>query len=188
MKNSSAVFRSLFMVSALAMPVSAQNARDLLDRSQARSMVITRRGIVATSQTLASQAGAQILARGGSAADAAIAANATLGVVECMMDGIGGDLFAIEWDSKTGKLTGLNSSGWSPEKLTREFLNQKGISRMPPKGIHSVTIPGCVRGWEALHKKFGRLPWSQLFQAASYYARNGFPVTEIVSAYWEDGK
>src|SRR5271169_128793 len=99
----------------------------MYSRSHARSMVITRYGIVATAHALASQAGAQILARGGSAADAAIAANAVLGVVEPMMDGMGGDLFAIEWDSKTGKLSGLNSSGWAPEKLTPEFLKEKGI-------------------------------------------------------------
>jgi gamma-glutamyltranspeptidase/glutathione hydrolase len=176
------------MVSALGpltLSVSAQNARDLLDRSQARSMVITRRGIVATSQTLASQAGAQILARGGSAADAAIAANATLGVVECMMNGIGGDLFAIEWNAKSGKLTGLNSSGWAPEKLTPEFLRQKGNTAMPGHGIYSVTVPGAVRGWEALHQKFGRLPWAEIFQPAIYYAANGFPVTEFIGAYWK---
>src|SRR5215472_9474708 len=179
------VFWSLFMVPALAMPLSAQNARDLLDRSQARSMVIARGGIVATSQTLASQAGAQILARGGSAADAAIAANATLGVVECMMNGIGGDLFAIERDAKTGKLTGLNSSGWAPEKLTPELLQQKGHTTMPGHGIYSVTVPGAVRGWEALHQKFGRLPWAELFQPAIYYAQNGFPVTEFIGGYWK---
>jgi gamma-glutamyltranspeptidase / glutathione hydrolase len=184
----SVVLRSLFMVSALgplAFSVSAQNARDLLDRSQARSMVITRRGIVATSQTLASQAGAQILARGGSAADAAIAANATLGVVECMMNGIGGDLFAIEWDAKSGKPTGLNSSGWAPQKLTPELLKQKGYTTMPGHGIYSVTVPGAVRGWEALHQKFGRLPWAEIFQPAIYYAENGFPVTEFIGAYWK---
>src|SRR5579863_3724271 len=118
------------LVTMLALPVFSRNSRDPLDRSQARSMVITRRGIAATSQTLASQAGAQILARGGSAADAAIAANATLGVVECMMNGIGGDLFAIEWDAKTGKLSGLNSSGWAPEKLTVALLKGKGFDQM----------------------------------------------------------
>ena len=126
-------------------PLEAQRLSDVMDRSQARSMVITRLGIVAASQALASQAGAQILARGGSAADAAIAANAVLGVVEPMMDGIGGDLFAIEWDAKSGKLSGLNSSGWAPEKLTPELLKQKGITHMPGQGILSVTVPGCVR-------------------------------------------
>ena len=159
-----------------------------MDRSQARSVVITKLGIVAASQPLASQAGAQILARGGSAADAAIAANAVLGVVEPMMDGMGGDLFAIEWDAQTGKLAGLNSSGWAPAKLTPELLKQKGITHMPGQGIFSVTVPGCVRGWEALHKKFGKLPWADLFQPAIYYAQNGFPVTEVVETYWRTEK
>ncbi|HEV2383344.1 MAG TPA: gamma-glutamyltransferase [Terriglobia bacterium] len=172
------------MMTMVALPAYSQSARDLLDRSQARSMVITRRGIAATSQTLASQAAAQILSRGGSATDAAIAANATLGVVECMMNGMGGDLFAIEWDAKTGKLTGLNASGWAPEKLTPALLRQKGFASMPHQGIYSVTVPGAVRGWEVLHQKFGRLPWSEIFQPAIYYAKNGFPVTEFISAYW----
>src|SRR5579863_332838 len=104
-------------------------------RSQARSMVISDRGIVATSQTLASQAGAQILARGGSAMDAAIAANATLGVVEPESCGMGGDLFAIYYDAKTGKLTAINSSGWAPTGLTIDFLKSKGEKTMPQEGI-----------------------------------------------------
>src|ERR1700689_3262947 len=108
------------------------------DRSQARSMIISDRGIVATSQTLASQAGAQVLARGGSAMDAAIAANAALGVVEPMSNGIGGDLFAIYWEAKTGKLTGINASGWSPKGMTLEALQAKGFTSMPQEGIHSV--------------------------------------------------
>jgi gamma-glutamyltranspeptidase/glutathione hydrolase len=168
--------------SGLAM---AQRPGDPPDRTQARSMVITRQGIVATSEVLASQAGAQILVRGGSAADAAIAANAVLGVVEPMMNGMGGDLFAIEWDAKTGKLSGLNSSGWAPEKLTPEFLKQKGYTHMPSTGIYSVTVPGCVRGWEALHQRFGRLPWADLFQPAIYYAEHGFPVAEIIADEWK---
>src|SRR5437764_8459773 len=134
------------------------------DRSQARSMVISGRGIVATSQTLASQAGAQILARGGSAMDAAIAANAVLGVVEPMMNGIGGDLFAMHWDAKTGKLTGINASGWAPKALTLESLKSAGISSMPQEGIRSVTVPGCVDGWQKLHKNFGKLNWANLFR------------------------
>ncbi len=169
---------------ALLLSAVLLNAQ-LGDRSQARSMVITRLGIVATSQTLASQAGAQILARGGSAADAAIAANAVMGVVEPMSNGMGGDLFAIHWDAKTGKLSGLNSSGWAPEKLTLRLLADKGFREMPEHGIFSVTVPGCVRGWEALHRKFGRLPWAVLFQPAIYYAKNGFPVTEFISGYWQ---
>lgn len=149
-------------------------------------MVISDRGIVATSQTLASQAGAQILARGGSAMDAAIAANAVLGLVEPESCGMGGDLFAIYWDAKTGKLTGINASGWAPTGLTIDFLKSLGDSRMPQEGIQSVTVPGCVNGWSNLHKRFGRLPWSELFQPAIYYAEHGFPVTEIISAAWHE--
>lgn len=153
------------------------------DRSQARSLVLTTRGIVATAQTLASQAGAQILARGGSAIDAAIAANAVLSVVEPMMNGPGGDLFALYWDAKTGKLTGINASGWSPKNLTLQYLDQHQASL---SGIHSVTVPGCVAGWEQLHKRFGRLAWKDLFRPAIYYAENGFPVTELIQYDWED--
>ncbi len=149
-------------------------------------MVITTRGIVATAQTLASQAGAQILARGGSAVDAAIAANAVLSVVEPVMDGPGGDLFALVWESKTGKLTGINASGWSPKGLTLDYLKQQGIHGVPSGGIHTVTVPGCVDGWEKLHKRFGRLKWRDLFQPAIYYAENGFPVTELVQWDWDD--
>jgi gamma-glutamyltranspeptidase/glutathione hydrolase len=148
-------------------------------------MVISRQGIVATSQTLASQAGAQVLARGGSAADAAIAANAVLGLVEPMSCGIGGDLFVIYWDAKTGKLTGLNASGWAPRGLTIDFLKSEGHYTMPQEGIHSVTVPGCVDGWAKLHKRFGRLSWRELFQPAIYYAENGFPVTEIIQDNWK---
>jgi len=154
------------------------------DRPQARSMTISDRGIVATSHTLASQAGAQVLARGGSAIDAAIAANAALGVLEPESDGIGGDLFVIYRDAKTGKLTGLNASGWAPKGLTIDHLKAKGLKTMTDVGIDSVTVPGCVDGWEKLHRKFGKLPWKDLFAPAVYYARNGFPVTEIISEAW----
>src|SRR5512140_333509 len=109
------------------------------DRSQARSMVITQYGIVATNQTLASQAGAQVLARGGSAIDAAIAANAVMGVVEPMSNGMGGDLFAIYWEAAPGKLTGINASGWCPRALTIEHLRGKGNREMPQLGIDAVT-------------------------------------------------
>jgi gamma-glutamyltranspeptidase / glutathione hydrolase len=152
-------------------------------RDYGRSMVITQQGIAATSQTLASQAGAQILAKGGSAVDAAIAANAVLGVVEPMMNGIGGDLFVIYWDAKTGKLTGLNASGPAPRGLTPEFLAKQGIQSIP-EGIHSVTVPGAVDGWAKMHQKFGKLPWKDLFAAAIAYAEQGFPVTEDAQRYW----
>lgn len=156
------------------------------DRSQARSMVLSDRGIVATSQTLASQAGAQVLARGGSAMDAAIAANATLGVVEPERGGIGGDLFVIYYDAKTGQLTGINASGWAPKALSIDFLKAAGNATMPQLGIHSVTVPGCVDGWEKLHRKFGKLPWKDLFAPAIYYAKNGYPVTEIIHETWHE--
>ena len=175
---------ALFVATALAQ-TAPPAARPLPGRTQARSMVISRLGIVATSQTLASQAGAQILAEGGSAADAAIAANAALGVVEPMMNGMGGDLFAIEYDAKSGNIQGLNSSGWSPEKLTPGLLKSKGYTRMANTGIYAVTVPGAVRGWQALHEKYGKLPWKDLFQPAIYYAEHGYPVTEWISEKWE---
>jgi gamma-glutamyltranspeptidase/glutathione hydrolase len=168
-----------------AIPMLLNFSSNAQDRTQARSMVISRHGIVATSQTLASQAGAQILARGGSAMDAAIAANAVLGVVEPNSDGVGGDLFAMYWDAKTGKLTGINASGWAPKALNIEYLRAKGISTMPQNGIQSVTVPGCVDGWEKLHAKFGKVPWRDLMQPAIYYAENGFPVTEMIAGAWE---
>jgi gamma-glutamyltranspeptidase/glutathione hydrolase len=158
------------------------------EREQARSMVITRQGIVATAQTLASQAGAQVLARGGSAVDAAIAANALLGVVEPMMDGIGGDLFVIYYEAKTGKLYGYNGSGAAGKAMSIDALKAKGLVAMPSKGIHTVTVPGAVEGWERLHRRFGKLPWRDLMQPAIYYAREGFPVTEIIQWDWENGQ
>jgi len=154
------------------------------ERWQARSMVISSRGIAATSQTLASQAGAQILARGGSAVDAAIAANAVLSVVEPMMCGIGGDLFAIHYEAKTGSLSGINGSGWAGKGQTLEAYKAKGLFGIPSTGIHTATVPGAVDGWWQMHKKFGKLPWAELFQPAIYYARNGFPVTEIIQEDW----
>ena len=155
------------------------------DRTNARSMVISQYGIVATSQVQASQAGAEILSRGGSAVDAAIAANAALGVMEPDMNGIGGDLFAIYWDAKTGKLYGINSSGWAPKGLTIEHLRARDVTRMPAEGIDTVTVPGAVEGWNELHKRFGRLAWKDLFTPAIFYAQNGFPVQEMIGADWK---
>jgi len=170
---------------ALSVMVSAGIPEKCDGRSQARSMVISRQGIVATSQTLASQAGAQVLARGGNAVDAAIAANAVMQVVEPMSNGMGGDLFVIYWEARTGKLYGLNASGWAPRGLSIAFLRAKGLSSMPQTGIHSVTVPGCVDGWDKLHARFGRLPWSDLFKPAIYFAREGFPVTELIHGGWQ---
>ncbi len=156
------------------------------DRHTARSMVVSKYGIVATSYVQASQAGAEILRKGGSAADAAIAANAVLGVEEPMMNGIGGDLFAIYWDAKSGKLYGLNSSGWAPQGLTLEHLRAKGLQKIPLRSIDSVTVPGAVAGWNALHDRFGKLPLNDVLAPAIYYADQGFPAGELDSGYFSD--
>ena len=168
----------VFLLLALIMESAAQG------RSYGRSVVTTDHGIVATSDYLASQAGSQILAKGGSAMDAAIAANAVLGVTDPMSNGMGGDLFLIYWDAKAGKLYGLNSSGWAPRGLSVEFLAKQGITSMPGDGIHTVTVPGAVEGWSQSHRRFGRLPWKDLFAPAIYYAEHGYAVTEIVHGYW----
>jgi len=156
------------------------------DRHTARSMVISEYGIVATTHVQASQAGAEILRKGGSAVDAAIAANAVLGVTEPMMNGIGGDLFAIYWDAKSGKLYGLNSSGWAPQALTLEHMKAKGATKMPLNTIDAVTVPGAVAGWDALHNRFGKLGWKQLFGPAIFYADYGYPVPELIHGFWSD--
>ncbi len=155
-------------------------------RDYGRSMVIARQGIVATSQVLASQTGAQILARGGSAIDAAIAANAVLAVTEPMKNGIGGDLFVLYREAATGTLTGLNASGSAPKGLSPAFLTKRGDKTMPQEGIHSVTVPGAVEGWAKIHQRFGKLPWKDLFQDAIAYAENGFPVAEGVAETWNE--
>jgi gamma-glutamyltranspeptidase/glutathione hydrolase len=154
-------------------------------RQQGRSLVISRYGMVATSQTLASQAGAQVLEAGGNAIDAAIAANAVMGVVEPESDGLGGDLFAIYYEAKTKKLYGLNASGWAPSHLTIEALEARGIAKMPNDGINSISVPGMVAGWEALRTRFGTMPYSKLLASAITYAQDGFPVTEWISEDWE---
>src|SRR5579864_6463030 len=129
-----------------AISLSAGLTSRAQDRSQARSMVMTRYGIVAAEQPLACQIGTRILAQGGNAVDAAVAVNAALGVFAPMANGMGGDLFAIVYEAKTGKLYGLNASGWSPAGLTPEFLKRKGVDKMPQSGIDSVTVPGAVDG------------------------------------------
>jgi gamma-glutamyltranspeptidase/glutathione hydrolase len=153
-------------------------------RNYGRSQVITQQGIAATSQTLASEAAVQILARGGSAVDAAIAANAVLAVEEPMMNGLGGDLFALYWDAKSGKLQGLNASGPAPRGLSPEFLAKQGLKTMPQQGIHSFTVPGAVDGWWKMHQRYGKLPWKDLFQSAIAYAEMGFPVPEGIQESW----
>jgi gamma-glutamyltranspeptidase / glutathione hydrolase len=167
----------------LAMSVPSIKAR-AQGRSQARSMVVSRDGLVAAESPLAAQAGATILARGGNAVDAAVATNAVMGVVAPMMDGIGGDLFAIVYEAKTGKLYGLNASGWAPAKLTIEFLKSKGITEMPEHGIHAVTVPGNVDGWSKLLARFGAKKFPEVLAPAIHYAREGFPVPELDAEDW----
>jgi gamma-glutamyltranspeptidase/glutathione hydrolase len=154
------------------------------DRSQARSMVATRYGIVAAESPLAAQVGATILADGGNAVDAAIATNAMMGLVAPMSNGIGGDLFAIVYEAKSGKLYGLNASGWAPSGLTIDFLRKKGITTMPYQGVHSVTVPGAVDGWAKLLERFGTKQLRQLLAPAIRYAEEGFPVPELVAGLW----
>ena len=154
------------------------------DRSQARSMVISQNGIVAAESPLAAQAGARILERGGNAVDAAIATNAMMGVVSPMMNGIGGDLFAIVYDAKANKLYGLNASGWAPRGLGIELLHNLGLRDMPESGIHTITVPGAVDGWQRLSDKFGRKKLAEDLAPAIRTAQNGYPVTEMVAMYW----
>jgi gamma-glutamyltranspeptidase / glutathione hydrolase len=176
--------RPKFVPIALSIVVFAGVCLSAQDRTYGRSVVSTQYGIVATSYLQASQAGARVLEQGGSAIDAAIAANAVLNVSEPMMNGMGGDLFAIYWDAKTGKLYGLNASGWAPKALTIDHLKAKGITQMPQSGIDSVTVPGVVDGWAKLHHRFGKLPWRDLFQPAIFYAQHGYPVPEMIHDYW----
>jgi gamma-glutamyltranspeptidase / glutathione hydrolase len=150
-----------------------------------RSMVLTKYGIAAASQPLAARAGVQMLERGGTAADAAIAANAALGLMEPAMNGVGGDLFAIVYDAKTGTVSGLNSSGWAPTGLTVDYLASRGIQgEMPFRGIFTVTVPGAVAGWEALRSRFGRLDLATILAPTIRYADEGFPVSQVVSEKW----
>ena len=177
----------LLLIPLLVSSMYAQPSKKVPERTQARSMVVTKFGIVATTQTLASQAGSLVLARGGSAVDAAIAANAVLGLVEPMSNGVGGDLFAIVYEARTGKLHGLNASGWSPAGMTVEFLASKKITgKMPERGIHTATVPGAVAGWHALREKFGKLGFAEILGPAIYYAENGFPVTELIAENWAE--
>ncbi len=150
-----------------------------------RSEVIGQYGMAATSHPLATQTAIDILKSGGNAIDAAIAANAVLGLTEPTGCGIGGDLFAIVWDSKTEQLYGLNSSGPASRNLSIEYVRNQGYEKIPAYGALPVTVPGAVAGWTALHKKFGKLSFESLFENAINYAEKGFPVTELIAYYLE---
>ncbi len=191
---------ALLLTAPLAAQTEATPPKDQGDRysgapGASRSTVIAQNGMVATSHPLATQAALDVLKAGGSAVDAAIAGNAVLGVVEPTGNGMGGDLFAIIWDPKTGKLHGLNASGRAPAGMTpkqfQKYVDSKPHSKrdvagtVPDWGAASVTIPGAVDGWFEMHSKFGRLPMKGLLQPAIGYADSGYPVTELIASYWK---
>ena len=170
----------------LLMGVSALAADRITGRPFAtRSEVIAEHGMAATSQPLATQIALDILKKGGSAVDAAIAANAALGLMEPTGNGMGGDLFAIVWDAKTQKLHGLNASGRSPMALTLDEFRKRELTQVPPYGVLPISVPGCVDGWFELHEKFGILDMKEVLAPAIGYARDGFPVSELIAYYWD---
>ena len=150
-----------------------------------RSEVAAQHGMACTSQPLATQIALDILKQGGSAVDAAIAANAALGLMEPVGSGMGGDLYALVWDPKEKKLRGLNASGRSPKSLTLGEFKKRGLTHIPPHGPLPVSVPGCVAGWFELHAKFGKLPMKTILAPAIKYAEEGFPVSELIAYYWE---
>lgn len=149
-----------------------------------RSPVLATNGMVATSHPLAAQVGLEILKAGGNAVDAAIAVNAALGVMEPTSCGIGGDLYALVWDAKAGKLHGLNASGRAPAAATRDFFMKRGDTSIPLYGPLSISVSGCVDGWLELHKRFGKMPQSRVLAPAIAYAEAGVPVPEVIAGYW----
>ncbi len=179
----SRIILSLFFVMAGSMSIAADRITDKAFTT--RSEVIATQGMAATSHPLATQIALQILRDGGSAVDAAIAANAALGLMEPVGNGIGGDLFAIVWDAKKQELTGLNASGRSPKSLTLEYFRDNGFETIPAFGPLPVSVPGTVDGWFELHDRYGRLPMTEVLAPAIGYARQGFPVTEVIAYYWQ---
>ncbi len=179
----------LFTMAMLVFGFAVSRAGDRLTGKMfaTRSEVIATHGMVATSQPLAAMVGIDVLKKGGSAVDAAIAVDATLGLMEPTGSGIGGDLFAIVWDSKTEQLYGLNASGRCPKLLDLQYFKDNNITEIPYTGMLPVTVPGCVDGWYELHGKFGRLPMREVLAPAIKYAREGFPVSELIAYYWDRG-
>jgi gamma-glutamyltranspeptidase/glutathione hydrolase len=180
MKRSSLLLTTLLAFIASAPAASRQGAKGFATRSE----TIAPHAMACTSQPLVTQVALDILKQGGSATDAIIAANATIGLMEPTGNGIGGDLFAIVWDAPTQLLYGLNGSGRSPYSLTLDHFKKERLTKVPSYGPLPVTVPGCVDGWFALHAKFGRLPMKTLLAPAIAYAREGFPVSEVIAAGW----
>jgi gamma-glutamyltranspeptidase/glutathione hydrolase len=178
---------SLLAGLAVSMTAAAQGFdRPVGEPFASRSEVIARNGMAATSQPLATQIALDILKKGGSAVDAAIAANAALGLMEPTGCGIGGDLFAIVWDARKKELTGLNASGRSPQSLTLQHFRDLGMQSIPYLGPLTVSVPGAVDGWYELHGRYGRLPMSELLEPSIRYAEEGFPVTEFIADLWQE--
>jgi len=187
------VVKSFLLVAFLAGLLLAWTPATSADRlnpapfKAGRSVTVASHGMVAASHPLAAQIGLDVLKAGGNAIDAAIATDAALGLMEPMSCGIGGDLYAIVWDAKTQKLYGLNASGRSPYKATRELFKEKALSSIPTSGPLSWSVPGCVDGWEELRKRFGTRSLAQLLGPTIRYAEEGFPVTEVIGGYWARG-
>ncbi|NBC08427.1 MAG: gamma-glutamyltransferase [Bacteroidetes bacterium] len=176
----------IYLMIALLTPVLAQAQDRVTGHNFAtRSEVIAPNAMACTSQPLATQVALDIMKQGGTAIDAAIAANATLGLMEPTGCGIGGDLFAIVWDAETEQLYGLNASGRSPQSLDLDYFVQEGYDKIPPLGPLPVSVPGCVDGWFELHSKFGKLSMDEILAPAIAYAENGFPVSELIAYYMQ---
>ena len=175
-------FHFLFCL-LLSSPYAIAQDRITGESFATRSVVLGQNGMVATSHPLATQIGLDVLKDGGNAIDAAIAANAALGLMEPTGCGIGGDLFAIVWDGKTKKLYGLNASGRSPQKLTLDYFEEQGMEKIPSHGPLPVSVPGAVDGWFELHQKFGSKPMAEILAPAIDYAEKGFPLTELIAWY-----
>ena len=176
---------TLFSLSFFMFFISLSQDRITGELFSTRSEIIGQNGMVATSHPLATQIGLDILKKGGNAIDAAIGANAALGLMEPTGNGIGGDLFAIVWSAKENKLYGLNASGRSPKKLTLQYFKKNNLKAIPPYGPLPVSVPGCVDGWFSLHDRFGNLSMSDILKPTIEYAENGFPMTELVAYYMD---
>lgn len=181
--------RSRWMVGALlllgAVAGVSEAERPVVRAGQAgRSVTMAMQGMVATSHPLAAQVGLDVLRRGGNAVDAAIATSAALGVLEPTNCGIGGDLYALVWDARSGRLYGLNASGRAPWRATRSYFLERGYKQIPTSGPLSWSVPGCVDGWDQLRQRFGTWSWRQLLEPSIDYAQKGAPVPEVIAGYW----
>jgi len=179
-----------FIILSLALMTMSGYGYDRITGEQfaSRSEVIGQHGMVATSHPLATQIGIDVLKKGGTAIDAAIAANIALGLMEPTGSGIGGDLFAIVWDAKEQKLFGLNASGPAPQSISLDYFKQQKLAKIPPFGPLPVTVPGAVDGWVKLHEKFGNQSFASLFEPTIGYAKKGHPVTETIAYYLDRSK